>query len=79
MTALDTELTALQRALDGTGTAPPTTPAERTPATQDTPAAHFTQAPQPIFVRCAEAVNTALADADRHRPALQGTPEWQDF
>ncbi|MFI1786665.1 DEAD/DEAH box helicase family protein [Streptomyces rubiginosohelvolus] len=79
VTALDSELTALQRALDGTGTAPPTIPAERTTATQDTPAAHSTQAPQPTSVRSAEAVNTALADADRHRSALQGTPEWQDL
>ncbi|MFJ9924219.1 DEAD/DEAH box helicase family protein [Streptomyces rubiginosohelvolus] len=74
VSALDSELTALQRALDGTGTAPPAIAADTTAQ-----ATHSTQAPQPTSVRNAEAVNTALADADRHRPALQGTPEWQDL
>ncbi|WP_073882499.1 DEAD/DEAH box helicase family protein [Streptomyces sp. CB00316] len=73
--ALDSELTALQRALDGTGAVPA---GQETP-TGNNPVSHTPQVRDHFSDRDRAAVNTALADADRYQHALHGTPEWQDL
>ncbi|MFE1824355.1 DEAD/DEAH box helicase family protein [Streptomyces anulatus] len=73
--ALDGELTALQHALDGVGAVP----SGNETANPDTPNTSTTQAREHGSGRVAGAVNTALADADRHHHALRDTPEWREL
>ncbi|MYV55037.1 hypothetical protein [Streptomyces sp. SID3212] len=73
--ALDTELAALRRALDGH----PSDWAYAS-ATTDSSTSGTQNGPRgPALHRDPDAVNTALNEADQHHHVLRDVPEWQDI